>query len=189
MTSSCHQDVQVGSPKEEQRAARRPSLELAISRDPEHLRDSCARGHVHAISMPSACHQQSTAISGNARCIAPTRSLRTWAPFISNQRSSAAVNVHQLQSASISRTHPHSPALSRTQSHSVALSRTQSHSVALTRAGRRHAHSPQQLDRRPLRKTKRPPRPRPPLPGLARRWGAVRGSWLIHLANEGQLGQ
>ena len=130
MTSSCHQDVQVGSPKEEQRAARRPSLELAISRDPEHLRDSCARGHVHAISMPSACHQQSTAISGNARCIAPTRSLRTWAPFISNQRSSAAVNVHQLQSASISRTQSHSVALSRTQSHSVALSRTQSHSPA-----------------------------------------------------------
>ena len=178
----------MGSPKEEQRAARRPSLELAISRDPEHLRDSCARGHVHAISMPSACHQQSTAISGTARSIAPTRSLRTWAPFISNQRSSAAVNVHQLQSASISRTQSHSVALSRTQSHSVALSRTQSHSVAITRAGRRHAHSPQQLDRRPLRKTKRPPRPRPPLPGLARRWGAVRGSRLIHLANEGQLG-
>jgi hypothetical protein len=120
MTSSCNQDVQVGSPKEEQRAARRPSLELAISRDPEHLRDSCARGHVHAISMPSACHQQSTAIRGNPRSIAPTRSLRTWAPFISNQRSSAAVNVHQLQSASISRTQSHSVALSRTQSQSPA---------------------------------------------------------------------
>ena len=117
MTSSCNQDVQVGSPKEEQRAARRPSLELAISRDPEHLRDSCARGHVHAISMPSACHQQSTAISGNPRSIAPTRSLRTWAPFISNH---TAISDHQRPSTFISSNQRPSVALSRTQSQSPA---------------------------------------------------------------------
>ena len=39
------------------------------------------------------------------------------------------------------------------------------------------------MDGRPLRKAERPPRPRAPLPCLARRWGAVRGTWLIHLAN------
>jgi hypothetical protein len=172
MTSSCNQDVQVGSPKEEQRAARRPSLELAISRDPEHLRDSCARGHVHAISMPSAINsnQRQCAMHSTDEIPAHVGAIHQQSAIISGrQRSSAPISVHQ--------------------SHSVALSRTQSHSVAITRAGRRHAHSPQQLDRRPLRKTKRPPRPRPPLPCLARRWGAVRGSWLIHLANEGQLGQ
>ena len=39
------------------------------------------------------------------------------------------------------------------------------------------------MDGRPLRKAERTPRPRAPLPCLARRWGAVRGTWLIHLAN------
>ena len=141
------------------------------SRSPEIRSTSEIPAHVHAISMPSACHQQSTTISGNPRSGAPTDPC-------ARGRHSSAISDHQRPSTFIS----------SNQRPSVALSRTQSHSVAITRAGRRHAHSPQQLDRRPLRKTKRPPRPRPPLPCLARRWGAVRGSRLIHLANEGQLG-
>ena len=111
MTSSCNQDVQVGSPKEEQRAARRPSLELAISRDPEHLRDPCAR----------ACNQHAS------KCNPHAISLRD---PCARGRHSSAISDHQRPSTFISSNQRPSVALSRTQSHSVALSRTQSHSPA-----------------------------------------------------------
>jgi hypothetical protein len=133
MTSSCNQDVQVGSPKEEQRAARRPSLELAISRDPEHLRDSCARGHVHAISMPSAINsnQRQSAIHSTDEIPAHVGAIHQQSAIISGrQRSSAPISVHQSHSVALSRTQSHSVALSRTQSHSVAISRNQSQSPA-----------------------------------------------------------
>jgi len=113
MTSSCHQDVQVGSPKEEQRAARRPSLELAISRDPEHLRDSCARGHVHAISMPSAINsnQRQSAIHSTDEIPAHVGAIHQQSAIISGrQRSSAPISVHQSHSVALSRTQSHSPA-------------------------------------------------------------------------------
>ena len=140
MTSSCNQDVQVGSPKEEQRAARRPSLELAISRDPEHLRDPCAIGHVHAISRPSA-------INSNQRQSAIRSTYETPAHVGTIHQQSAIISGRQRSSAPISRTQPHSAALSRTQSHSVALSRTQSHSVALSRT---QSQSPAQVGGMPI---------------------------------------